>query len=90
MPLIEQQLRHGVFNPSKLLNAVGNLLREHCAPARDQIVDRILGIARKCSSKPEASLIDALAAIRSCFELLELMRLVCTLLLLSANHRVIN
>lgn len=77
VPLIEQQLRHGVFNPAKLLIAIGNLLREHCAPARDHLVDTIVEIAKRCSTRTEATLIDALQAIRLCFDLLELMRLVC-------------
>lgn len=75
-PLIEQQLRHGVFDPSKLLSAASNLLREYCASARDPIVDTIMGIAKKCATKTEGTLVDALAGIRLCFDLLELMRLV--------------
>jgi hypothetical protein len=76
VPLIVQQLRHGVFDLSKLLSAVGNLLREHCAPARDGILDTMLAIANKCQPTGDGRLIDALAAIRMCFELLEFMRLV--------------
>ncbi|KAH8114533.1 T-complex protein 11-domain-containing protein [Phellopilus nigrolimitatus] len=64
VPLIEQQLRHGVFDP-------GNT----CAPARDPMLDAMIGIAGKCGPGKEGRLVDALAAIRMCFELLEFMRL---------------
>ncbi|KAI5122802.1 hypothetical protein M0805_000145 [Coniferiporia weirii] len=84
VPLIEQQLRHGIFDPVKLLVAVSKLLREHCAPARDSMVDTMLDIARKCSPGKGGHLVDTLAAIRMCFELLELMRLDL------ANHLLAN
>ena len=76
-----QQLRHGIFDLGKLLTAVGGLLREHCAPARDAMLDTMLAIAEKCRPGNGGQLIDALAAIRMCFELLEFMRLVSGIVL---------
>lgn len=76
VPLIVQQLRHGIFDLGKLLSAVGAFLREHCAPVRDAMLDTMLAIADKCRPGNGGQLIDALAAIRMCFELLEFMRLV--------------
>lgn len=76
VPLIVQQLRHGIFDLGKLLTAVGCLLREYCAPARDSMLDMMLAIADKCRPGNGGQLVDALAAIRMCFELLEFMRLV--------------
>ena len=74
--LIEQQLRHGVFDLSRLFEAVGDLLRKHCAPLRDSMVNSMVELARKCTPGGGGGLDDALKAIRMCFEIVEIMRLV--------------
>lgn len=74
--LIEQHLRYGVFDPSKLFAAVGDLLKRHCAPSRDAAVATMVEIASNCGPGKSGTVGDALRAIRMCFEVLELMRLV--------------
>lgn len=76
VPLVEQHLRHGIFDAPKLFTAVGDLLKKHCAPTRDSMVQTMIDVAAKCGSGKTSSLVDGLNAIRVCFELLELMRLV--------------
>jgi hypothetical protein len=74
--LIEQQLRHGVFDLSRLFEAVGELLRRHCAPLRDAMVNAMVELAGKCKPGGGGGLDDALKAIKMCFEIVEIMRLV--------------
>ena len=74
--LIEQQLRHGVFDLSRLFDAVGELLRRHCAPLRDGAVNAMVELAGRCKKDCGGGLDEALKAIRMCFEIVEVMRLV--------------
>ncbi|KAJ3394069.1 hypothetical protein HDU84_000097 [Entophlyctis sp. JEL0112] len=66
VPYISQQLEHRVFDASKFIKYLGQLLKLNCAPARDGNVDEMV---RLCL---DGKLADSLAA---CFETLEMMKL---------------
>ncbi|KAF7797410.1 hypothetical protein EIP86_008605 [Pleurotus ostreatoroseus] len=44
--LIAQELAHGLFDPAPLFEAVGAVVRCYCAPMRDRLVERMVGLAR--------------------------------------------
>ncbi|KZT40600.1 Tcp11-domain-containing protein [Sistotremastrum suecicum HHB10207 ss-3] len=73
--LIEQELLHGVFDPSGLFQLLGSVLKCHCAPMRDRVVDTMVQMAHACAPGAGGSMGDAVKAIRICFEILELMKL---------------
>jgi hypothetical protein len=66
--LITQELVHGVFEPQGLFRLIGDTLKCHCAPMRDRAVEGMVEYALKG---------NLVKAIRTCFEILELMKLVC-------------
>ncbi|KDR82779.1 hypothetical protein GALMADRAFT_151826 [Galerina marginata CBS 339.88] len=66
--LIEQELRHKVFDPSGLFFQIGETLKHHCAPMRDRTVEEMVQIAQQPGP-------EAFKAVRTCLELLELMKL---------------
>ncbi|RKP37363.1 T-complex protein 11-domain-containing protein [Dimargaris cristalligena] len=71
--LIHQQLQHGVFDVVGIVCYITAVLKRHCAPVRDPLIDSILrAVHRK----------DFTLTLKRCFELLELMRLDL------ANHQV--
>mgnify|MGYP002402614276 CR=1 FL=1 len=75
--LVEQELKHGVFNPSGLFRTIGNTLKGHCAPMRDRSVEEMVAAAESCGASPNGSSSkEAIKAIRMCMEILELMKLV--------------
>jgi len=65
--LIAQQVEHKVLNAGKLIKFIAEILKANCAPVRDEIVDRMVF---------ESENGYFIAALRICFELLELMKLV--------------
>jgi len=67
--LIEQELKHKVFDPSGLFAQIGETLKHHCAPMRDRSVEEMVRIAQRPGP-------EAFQAFRICLELLELMKLV--------------
>jgi hypothetical protein len=67
--LIEQELLHASFDPAGLFRSIAALLKQHCAPMRDSAIDALTEAT--CSSCP-ASIIST---VRTCFALLELMKL---------------
>lgn len=67
--LIEQEIKRGVFDPSNLFAAIGEILKSHCSPMRDRAVDQMVQVAQRPGT-------EAFKAIRLCLELLELMKLV--------------
>lgn len=69
--LIEQQLKYGIFDAAVLFTRIGQTLKQHCAPMRDRAVEDVI----RQSQRPGA---EALKAFRMGLELLELMKLVCT------------
>ncbi|PWN28658.1 hypothetical protein BDZ90DRAFT_259687 [Jaminaea rosea] len=64
--LISQQREHGVLDATAMLRVVVDILQQHCSPARESNV-------RTLVSHLEAG--QVVLALRSCFELLELMKL---------------
>ena len=74
--LIEQEMRHGLFDPSGAFEVVGQILKSHCAPMRDPAVDAMVQLAATCAPGSGGGRAEAVRAIRECFELLELMKLV--------------
>ncbi|KAG5635357.1 hypothetical protein H0H81_011558 [Sphagnurus paluster] len=73
--LIEQELKHELFDPSGLFSAIGSILKGHCAPMRDHAVEAMVQVAQTCAPGGTGSKRDAVAAVRMCLEILELMKL---------------
>jgi hypothetical protein len=77
--LIEQEIKRNLFEPSSLLQAIGYLLKEHCAPMRDSAVDEMIQAASACAVDGKMAISDALGSFRMCMELFEIMKLVSVL-----------
>ncbi|KAF8895387.1 T-complex protein 11-domain-containing protein [Infundibulicybe gibba] len=73
--LIEQELKHRLFDPSGLFQAIGLTLKGHCAPMRDQAVELMVHTAQSCAPGGGGTKADAVKAVRMCMEILELMKL---------------
>ncbi|KAJ7134592.1 T-complex protein 11-domain-containing protein [Mycena epipterygia] len=73
--LIEQELKHKVFDPSGLFRAIGLTLQGHCAPMRDHAVELMVQVAQTCAPGGQGSKADAVKAVRMCMDILELMKL---------------
>ncbi|KNZ80976.1 Protein SOK1 [Termitomyces sp. J132] len=73
--LIEQELKHELFDPSGLFSAIGTILKGHCAPMRDRSVEAIVQVAQTCAPGATGKKRDAVMAVRMCLEILELMKL---------------
>lgn len=76
--LIQQEIGHGLFDPSGVFQAIGDIIRCYCAPMRDHSVDQMVEIAKSCAPGGTGTKGDAVRAIRMCFEIMELMKLVST------------
>jgi len=76
--LIDQEMKHGLFDPSGAFEVIGQILKSHCAPMRDPAVDAMVQLATTCAPGGGGGKAEAIRAIRECFELLELMKLVRT------------
>lgn len=74
--LIEQELKHSVFDPSGLFASIGQTLKGHCAPMRDRAVEVMVQAAQACAPGGNGTKSDAVKAVRMCMEILELMKLV--------------
>ncbi|KAG6841981.1 hypothetical protein C0991_004472 [Blastosporella zonata] len=73
--LIEQELKHELFDPSGLFSAIGSILKGHCAPMRDRAVDAMVQAARACAPARMGRKREAVTAVRMCLEILEFMKL---------------
>ncbi|KAJ7784594.1 T-complex protein 11-domain-containing protein [Mycena metata] len=73
--LIEQELKHKLFDPSGLFRAIGLTLQGHCAPMRDHAVELMVQVAQTCAPGGEGTKADAVRAVRMCMDILELMKL---------------
>ncbi|KAF8513765.1 T-complex protein 11-domain-containing protein [Gautieria morchelliformis] len=71
-PLVEQELKRGIYDPQGLFGLVGETLKRHCAPMRDRQVDDMINASKGSQG---TSTRRALMAMRLCFEILELMKL---------------
>lgn len=65
--LITQQLSHGSPDVAGLVTFIGSILKLHCAPMRDELIDSM--ISTVCEDR------DVTQGLRLCFEILELMKL---------------
>jgi hypothetical protein len=74
--LIEQELKHELFDPSGLFRAIGVTLKGHCAPMRDHAVEAMVQAAQACAPGGTGNKLEAVTAVRMCMEILELMKLV--------------
>jgi len=74
--LIEQELKHELFDPSGLFQTIGRTLKSHCAPMRDRAVEAMIAVAQTCAPGGGGSKADAVKAVRMCMDILELMKLV--------------
>ena len=70
--LISQQIEHGVMDPRHLIDYVAGIMKTNCAPIRDKIVDRMV---EECRGG------KIVQCLETCFEILELMKLVCRFVL---------
>jgi hypothetical protein len=84
LDLIEQELKHGVFDPSGLFQVIGATLKTHCAPMRDHAIDSMVEAAKACAPGGNATIRDAVKVVRNCSEILELMKLVSVFRLVTA------
>lgn len=73
--LIQQELRHQLFDPSGLFSLIGQTLKSHCAPMRDRAVDAMVAVAKSCAPGQGGTKADAVKAVRMCLDILELMKL---------------
>lgn len=73
--LIEQELKHRVFDPSGLFRAIGAILKAHCAPIRDQAVESMMQTAAACTAGPQTSRSATIRVLRQTLDILELMKL---------------
>lgn len=65
--LISQELQHGVLDVSALITFMGNILKLHCAPMRDEAIEKMVEVV--CVDRNIGK------GLRLCFEILELMKL---------------
>ena len=72
--LIQQEIYHGVWDASGLFRLLGETLKCHCAPMRDQNVEAMIQTAQSCVDGRNVSSLTK--AIRMCFDVLEFMKLV--------------
>ncbi|KAJ3828764.1 T-complex protein 11-domain-containing protein [Lentinula raphanica] len=73
--LIEQEIKHDNFDLSSLLCAIGSLLKGHCAPMRDNAIEGMVRAAETCKPGGGGTKAEGVRAIRTCLEILELMKL---------------
>lgn len=69
--LITQQLQHGILDVASLVTFMGTILKMHCAPMRDDVIEKMVEVV--CVEG------DVAKGLRMCFEILELMKLVSSL-----------
>lgn len=74
--LIQQTIAHKLFDPSGVFQEIGDVIRCYCAPMRDHAVDQMVKLAQSCAPGGTGTKADAVKAIRHCFEIMELMKLV--------------
>ena len=74
--LIQQEVEHGLFDPSGVFQSIGDIIRCYCAPMRDHAVNQMVALAQSCAPGGSGTKADAVRAIRMCFEIMELMKLV--------------
>ena len=76
--LIGQEIKHGLFNFTGLLTAIGGMLSRYCAPARDLPIKAMVETIKKPAGSNAEKIFNVVSAIRMCFEIVEMMKLVST------------
>ncbi len=66
--LIAQEIEHSVFDYGSVFRWIGDVLKLHCAPMRDAMVESMIQVGT-IDSEP-------VRALRMCFDILEIMKLV--------------
>lgn len=66
---VARQIQDNTFDPSVLADCLGDAMKVHCAPMRDGGVDKMMDCFRKG---------EIVSGLRNGFEVLELMKLVCS------------
>lgn len=74
-PMIMQQISKGVFDLNDLASWLSTLLKAHCAPMRDDLVDRMVEKTRQGVNEGSQKLI--VTSLRTALVILEAMKLVC-------------
>jgi hypothetical protein len=78
VPMLMQEIQRGVCDLVRLAEWIAQLLKEHCAPMRDGLVDDMVSIIRAGAYKRSSAQI--VAGLRELFGILETMKLVSCLL----------
>lgn len=71
--MIAQQIRHGIMDPTGLIFYISGIMKANCAPIRDVTVEKMVAECEKG---------DISTCLATCFEVLELMKLVICFCLL--------
>jgi hypothetical protein len=78
VPMLMQEIQRGVCDLVRLAEWMAQLLKEHCAPMRDGLVDDMVSIIRAGACKRSSAQI--VAGLRELFGILETMKLVSCIL----------
>lgn len=70
---IAQEVAHGVLDVCSLAAFFGQIIKSHCAPMRDEIVELMVRTIKKGGQTNDMSTVSS--GLRMCFEILELMKL---------------
>ncbi|KAI8896802.1 T-complex protein 11-domain-containing protein [Globomyces pollinis-pini] len=80
--LISQQIEHGIMNPTTLIAYLADLMKVNCAPIRDTLVDKMVQFSKEG---------DIVKTMKTCFDILEFMKLVIQLqVLIYRTMQIIN
>lgn len=71
--LIEQEAAHGVLDLSSLAHYLVPVLKAHCAPMRDELVDSMVRFIDEGQLKGDMNMVTS--GLRCCFQILEVMKL---------------
>jgi hypothetical protein len=78
--LIAQQACHNLLNLSSLSSFFGKILKSHCAPMRDEVIESMMASISKGGESKDMPAVSN--GLKMCFEILELMKLDIT------NHQL--
>lgn len=68
--LFLQTLHHGLFSPSAFASYISSILKRHCAPMRDEAIDRTVAKIQNATAS-----VDFAESLRATFDILEMMKL---------------
>tara|TARA_R110002003_G_scaffold52_23_gene4550 strand:+ start:5706 stop:6407 length:702 start_codon:yes stop_codon:yes gene_type:complete len=74
VPMLMQEIERGVCDQVRLAEWMAQLLKEHCAPMRDDLVDNMVNITREGVEKHESA--NIVQGLRQSLAILEAMKLV--------------